>query len=136
MEKLSIGELAGRSGVAVSAIRYYERIGLLPIPDRVGGRRRYTMDMLESLALIRLGQKAGFTLAELRELRASAGQGPGHPDWTGLFARKLEATTTEIERLQLAKGLLADALACGCDDITSCAGVVQRSDRSQQPGRR
>lgn len=122
METLSIGQLADRSGVAVSAIRYYERIGLLPIPGRVGGRRRYPTETVESLALIRLGQEVGFTLAELRELRMSAGHGPGHPHWAGLLARKLESTAAEIERLQLARGLLAGALACGCADITACAG--------------
>jgi MerR family redox-sensitive transcriptional activator SoxR len=121
METLSIGQLADRSGVAVSAIRYYERIGLLPIPSRVSGRRRYPSDTLQSLALIRLGQKVGFTLAELRELRMSAGLGPAHPHWAGLLGRKLEATGAEIERLQHAKGLLASALACGCADITACA---------------
>lgn len=124
METMSIGQLADRSGVAVSAIRYYERIGLLPIPNRVAGRRRYPTDTLQSLALIRLGQKVGFTLAELRDLRMSAGHGPGHPHWAGLLGRKLEATAAEIERLQLARALVAGALACGCSDITTCAQRV------------
>jgi MerR family transcriptional regulator, redox-sensitive transcriptional activator SoxR len=122
MESLSIGQLSDRSGVAVSAIRYYERIGLLPIPGRVGGRRRYSTETLQSLALIRLGQKAGFTLAELRELRMSAGDGPGHPHWAGLLGRKIESTAAEIERLQRVQGLLTGALACGCADIMTCAG--------------
>ncbi len=120
-DTMSIGELSARSGVAVSAIRYYERIGLLSPPGRVSGRRRYTTDALPSLSLIRLGQAAGFTLAELRTLRMSDGGGPGHKQWAALLGRKLTANAAVLERLQRAQSLLSAALACGCSDLASCA---------------
>lgn len=120
-DTVSIGELSARSGVAVSAIRYYERIGLLSPAGRVSGRRRYTTDALTSLSLIRLGQAAGFTLAELRALRMSDGGGPGDPQWATLLGRKLTANAAVLKRLQRAQRLLRAALACGCPDLTTCA---------------
>lgn len=119
-DTMSIGELSVRSGVAVSAIRYYERIGLLSPPGRVSGRRRYTTDALESLSLIRLGQAVGFTLAELRTLRMSDGGGPGDQQWADLFGQKLTANAAVLERLQRAQRLLSAAVACGCSDLATC----------------
>lgn len=120
-DTMSIGELSARSGVAVSAIRYYERIGLLTPFGRVSGRRRYAGDAVASLSLIRLGQSAGFTLAELRTLRMSDGEGPGDPQWAALLGRRLEATAAEMERLQRAQRLLSAALSCGCSDLAACS---------------
>ncbi|MBX3134069.1 MAG: MerR family transcriptional regulator [Gemmatimonadaceae bacterium] len=117
---LSIGELSNRSGVTVSAIRYYERIGLLSPAGRVSGRRRYTADSITSLLLIRLGQTAGFTLAELRILRMSDGGGPGDTQWEAVFRQKLRTNATDLERLQRAQRLLRTALACGCSDLATC----------------
>lgn len=120
-DTMSIGELSARSGVAASAIRYYERIGLLTPFGRVSGRRRYAGEAVASLSLIRLGQSAGFTLAELRSLRMSDGEGPGHPQWAALLGRRLEATAAEMERLQNVRRLLAAALSCGCSDLAACS---------------
>src|ERR671921_206234 len=61
---LSIGEVARRAGLATSAIRYYERAGVLPPAERVGGRRRYGPEAVRRLAVIGIAQQAGFTLAE------------------------------------------------------------------------
>jgi MerR family redox-sensitive transcriptional activator SoxR len=121
IERISIGELSARSGVAVSAIRYYERIGLLSPVARVSGRRRYTTDAVASLSLIRLGQAAGFTLAELRALRMSGGEGPGDPGWAAVLGRKLDANSAAMERLRHAQRLLTAALGCGCSDLAACA---------------
>jgi DNA-binding transcriptional MerR regulator len=66
--ELTIGEVARRAGVAPSSIRYYERIGLLPEPDRLGGQRRYDADVLGKLGFIGVAQSAGFKLREIREL--------------------------------------------------------------------
>ncbi|HEX2211710.1 MAG TPA: MerR family transcriptional regulator, partial [Longimicrobium sp.] len=66
MEELSIGEVARRTGVAASALRYWEDAGLLPAPRRVGGRRRYDADAVRRVEVLRSAQQAGFTLAEIR----------------------------------------------------------------------
>ena len=63
---LTIGEVARRAGVRASAIRYYEEAGLLPAPERVGGKRRYDEGILRRLAIIGGAKRAGFTLREIR----------------------------------------------------------------------
>jgi DNA-binding transcriptional MerR regulator len=68
---LTISEVARQTGVAPSAIRYYERVGVLPTPDRLAGRRRYTQETVRKLQVIDLGKRAGFTLDQLKELLAS-----------------------------------------------------------------
>jgi MerR family redox-sensitive transcriptional activator SoxR len=82
-----IGELARRTGVATSALRYYERIGLLPLADRLGQRRQYPAVCVERVALIRLYQNAGFTLAEIGRLLAAMSL--GRPAWDQLAERKV-----------------------------------------------
>jgi MerR family redox-sensitive transcriptional activator SoxR len=68
MASLTIGEVAARAGVNTSHIRYYEREGVLPEPARTGGQRRYDEAVLHRLAIIDVAQRAGLTLAEIREL--------------------------------------------------------------------
>src|ERR671923_1495551 len=72
--ELTIGEVARRAGVATSAIRYYERVGLLPPAERVSGQRRYGEETLGRLAFIGVAQNAGFSLREIRELVARAAE--------------------------------------------------------------
>ena len=88
--ELTIGDLAHRAGLATSAIRYYERVGLLPPAARVSGQRRYGEDDVARLAFIGAAQHAGFTLAEIRELadRADDAQELATP-MRELSARKL-----------------------------------------------
>ena len=68
MGGLSIGNVSARAGVRASAIRYYERLGLLPEPERAGGRRRYDESILEWLSLIALARESGFTIGEIKQL--------------------------------------------------------------------
>jgi len=65
---MTIGDLASKTGLATSAIRYYERIGVLPLPGRVSGQRRYGTDALDRLAVLRLAQACGFHLDEIKML--------------------------------------------------------------------
>src|SRR4051812_3286731 len=76
--ELTIGDVARRAGVATSSIRYYERIGLLPKPERSGGQRRYHADVLGKLGFIGVAQSAGFKLREIKELLDGA-DGLGEP---------------------------------------------------------
>src|SRR5215207_335005 len=89
-----IGELARRTGAATSALRYYERIGLLSLAERVGQRRHYPASSAERVALIRLYQDAGFTLAEIGRLLAARRQ--GRPAWDRLAERKVAELDARI----------------------------------------
>src|SRR5580765_9048928 len=69
-DTLTIGEVADRSGMATSALRYYERVGLVRAARSVGGQRRYEREVLRRIAFIRVAQRVGLTLAEIREAMA------------------------------------------------------------------
>src|SRR5919106_4191865 len=98
-----IGELARRTGTATSALRYYERIGLLSPAERVGGRRHYAPSSAERVALIRLCQDAGFTLAEIARL--VPGMSRGRRAWGELGERKIAELDARIADAQRAKAL-------------------------------
>ncbi|HEX8854679.1 MAG TPA: MerR family transcriptional regulator [Thermoleophilaceae bacterium] len=116
--RLAIGELARRAGTAPSALRYYERIGLLPPADRAGGKRHYSPASAERLALVRLYQYAGFTLKEIRKLLA-AGSRRG-ASWTSLAEHKIAELDARIAEAQRAKDLLEHVLNCPHHDLLTC----------------
>ena len=119
---LSIGDVAARAGINVSAIRYYERRGLLPQPERVSGRRRYTPETVQRLRMIDAGKRAGFSLAQLRSLLDSTDAGaPAHEQLRVLAARKLPEIDALIERAQTMREWLALATACECETLERCA---------------
>lgn len=112
---LTIGEVSRRSGVAASALRYYERAGLLAAPARVGGQRRYDASVLEQLATIRVAKEAGFTLAEIAVLLRGETDG-----WQPMVERKLEDVERMLERARTMKSLLQVAMTCGCTHPLRC----------------
>jgi DNA-binding transcriptional MerR regulator len=124
-EHVTIGELARRTGVATSALRYWEELGLLPAPARVSGRRRYPQSAVGLVGEILLLRDAGYTLRELNALiaaRSQAGDG-----WRELARRKLTELDRRIARSQAARSAIAHALACPHDDLRECpnfAGVM------------
>jgi DNA-binding transcriptional MerR regulator len=113
-----IGELARRTGVATSALRYYERIGLLSPAERAGRRRRYPPSTAEHVALIRLCQDAGFTLAEIGRLLAAWSR--GRRTWDRLAERKIAELDARIADAQRAKKLIEHALECPHRDLLTC----------------
>lgn len=118
---LGIGELAARAGVSVSAIRFYERNGLLPEAERVGGKRRFGADAVRRLELVEIGKRAGFSLAELRLLLDSVDRGaPAREQLQALAARKLPEIEELIERATAMRDWLAIARECGCDSLEEC----------------
>jgi DNA-binding transcriptional MerR regulator len=112
-DRLTIGELAKATGVATSALRYWEELGLLPAPARVSGQRRYPASALELVGLILLFQDAGFTLREQKALVAS--RHDGSDAWRELHRRKLAELDERIARAQAARTAIAHALACRHD---------------------
>jgi MerR family transcriptional regulator, redox-sensitive transcriptional activator SoxR len=121
LPELTIGEVARRAGVATSSIRYYERIELLPKPERVGGQRRYGTDVLGKIGFIGVAQSAGFKLSEIEELI----NGVDSADDLGermrlLSSRKLGEVEALLERTKAMKGWLEVAKECGCASPSEC----------------
>lgn len=124
-ESLPIGEIARRANIAPSAIRYYERIGLLPRPPRAGGKRRYDASVLEWLSLIALAREAGFTMAEVKRL--VSGFTPGTRPaarWQELATRKLAEIDAMVARAERMRAVLRVALDCGCFRLEDCGALL------------
>jgi DNA-binding transcriptional MerR regulator len=125
---LTIGELACRTGVSPSALRYYEELGLLTAPVRVSGQRRYPESAARVVGAILLYRDAGFTLAEQKALMASRPSPSG--EWGRLARRKLAELDEQIARAQAAREAIRHGLRCPHEDITQCpnftAGVTAR----------
>jgi MerR family transcriptional regulator, redox-sensitive transcriptional activator SoxR len=117
---MRIGEVAEQAGVRTSLIRYYERIGLLPAPQRVSGQRRYDASVLRRLAVIDVAQRAGLSLDEIGEL-VRAGNEPLSGQLQGIAERKLPEIDALIDRAQRVRAWLQTATGCGCQTIDECA---------------
>ena len=119
--ELLIGDVARQAGVRPSAIRYYEAIGLLPEPERVAGRRRYSPDVLQTLSVIATAQRAGLSLEEAGELLgASSGAGTVSERLRSIASRKLPEVEALIERAELVKTWLEAAADCRCPTLDDC----------------
>jgi MerR family transcriptional regulator, redox-sensitive transcriptional activator SoxR len=112
-DALLIGELAEKAGIAPSAIRYYESIGLLPEPYRVSGQRRYGEETLERLRFIATAQQAGFTLREITELSDGF-------DVRGLAQRKMPEAKAELKLARERTKWLDAAAQCECGSPEEC----------------
>jgi MerR family mercuric resistance operon transcriptional regulator len=124
--EMRAGEAAAAAGVHLETLRYYERRGLLPTPDRtLGGHRIYTRESVMSLRVIRVAQRLGFTLREISDLLETA-RHRRHPHSTGLHASAV-AKLAEVERkiadLEVIRDSLRAAIDAGCDDLATCSGL-------------
>jgi DNA-binding transcriptional MerR regulator len=117
-ELLAIGELARRTATADSALRYYEKLGLLRPAERVRGRRRYKPSSAEDVALVRLCQDAGFTLREIRDFIGRTDR--SKRAWSHLAERKIRELDERIADAQRAKQLLQHALDCPSPRLVDC----------------
>jgi DNA-binding transcriptional MerR regulator len=115
---LTIGQLARETGVPDSTIRFWERKGLLAPTLRQGGQRRYEPSAIATVAMLRLCQETGFTLADIRRLRDERAVTPR--SWRRLIQEKLADVERQITALDHARELLAHALRCRHDDILAC----------------
>lgn len=119
---LSVGELAARSGVAVSALHFYEREGLLVSGRNAGNQRRYGRDVLRRVAVIRVAQRAGIPLAEIRAALETLpdGRTPTKADWSRLSRRWRRELDARIERLTRLRDQLDGCIGCGCLSLQQC----------------
>jgi len=121
MSELSIGEVARRTGVKPSALRYYEQEGLLPRASRTGGRRRYGERDVRMVEVLRFAQQAGFTLDEIKKLfhRFDA-KAPLGARWRLLAQSKLRELDELQARIVQMRRAIEQGLACGCMRVEEC----------------
>lgn len=118
---LTIGQLAERAGVNASAIRYYERIGLMPAPARESGQRRYGETAIRRLQVIDVAKRAGFTLDDARVLLAGEDVGaPAHERVRDLAERKLPEVEALIAQAEAMRAWLLTARGCNCETLDVC----------------
>jgi MerR family redox-sensitive transcriptional activator SoxR len=122
---LSIGEVARQAGLAPSALRYYERAGLLPAPPRVARQRRYDPRILGRVRIILLARDAGFTLDEIRIFLSgfSSGSTPAKR-WRSMAEQKMVELDALMMRLANMKSILAASFRCDCQRLEDCERLV------------
>lgn len=121
--ELTVGDVAARSGVAVSALHFYEAKGLIRSHRTAGNQRRYGGDVLRRLGVIRIAQEVGVPLAEIGAALSSLpdGRTPTRADWKRLSTRWARDLDRRIARLQRLRDGLSDCIGCGCLSIDRCA---------------
>src|SRR2546421_11891564 len=134
---MKTGALAARATLNAPAIRYYEKLGPLATPQRIGGQRRYPTDALYRVLLIRFATDMGFTLAEIRLfLNGLRDNIPVGPRWKKLAARKLVEVEQNIARSLKLKSLLQGLLRCHCTSLEFCVSRLSLSPHLRVLSRR
>ena len=133
---MRVGEVAARAGVNVETLRYYERRGLLPEPDREPSRqRRYGEETVRLLRAIKEAQAVGFTLAEIAEyLRAAGRSGPAPEALRIRMAAKIDEIDSRIAELRRMREELARVVGCACESLDHCTcGAAYLARRGREP---
>lgn len=122
LQELTPGELSERSGVAISALHFYEREGLIVSRRTSGNQRRYTRETLRRVAFIRMSQRLGIPLARVRDALATlpADRIPTSKDWARLSAGWRQDIDDRILHLQRLRDNLSGCIGCGCLSLKSC----------------
>lgn len=134
-DRITIGELAARSGVATSALRFYEERGLITAERTPGNQRVYARPTLRRVAFIRAAQEVGLTLDEIGQALAAlpTDRTPMKRDWERLsraWRRRLDERIAELERL---RDTLTGCIGCGCLSLRTCT-LLNRADRISMKG--
>ncbi|WP_285733691.1 redox-sensitive transcriptional activator SoxR [Nocardiopsis sp. ATB16-24] len=121
-KELTVGQVAERSGVTVSALHFYERQGLIQARRTPGNQRRYRRDTLRRVAFIRISQRVGIPLAKIRQALDSLPQSrtPTRQDWARLSEQWREELNTRIDQLVRLRDDLTDCIGCGCLSLSTC----------------
>lgn len=125
MADLMIGELARQAGVATSAVRYYEKVGLLPSPARASNRRQYAPDVLGRIRIILLARDAGFSISETRTFLSGfpVGTRPALR-WRAMAKRKLAELDELSTRLSQMRSILTASFNCECRRLEDCERLI------------
>ncbi|WP_242432592.1 redox-sensitive transcriptional activator SoxR [Streptomyces sp. Root1310] len=122
IHELTVGQLAARSGAAVSALHFYETKGLISSRRTAGNQRRYHRDTLRRVAFVRAAQRVGIPLATIREALAELPEErtPTHEDWARLSAAWRTELDERIKQLNRLRDHLTDCIGCGCLSLDTC----------------
>jgi len=121
MASLSIGQVAKRTGLRTSALRYYEEAGILPSPARINRRRVYDADTVRRIEVLKFAQQAGFTLGEIKTLlHGFRPETPLSARWRALAQAKLDELDVLAKRIKRMRRALDLGLKCGCVRIGDC----------------
>lgn len=133
--QLTVGQVAARSGVAVSTLHFYEAQGLIRSVRTRGNQRRFTRDVLRRVAIIRVAQRVGLPLRSIREAleRLPDQRVPTVADWTRMSAEWRAELDTRIEQMKRLRDQLTDCIGCGCLSIERCR-LRNRDDALGQEG--
>ena len=133
--ELTIGDLSARSGVAHSALRYYERAGLFRATRSEGGQRRYARDTLRRIAFVRAAQQVGLSLDEIRAALASLpdARTPTKADWARLSASWRPRIDAQIALLEALRDRLTGCIGCGCLSLKHCH-LLNPEDKAGEAG--
>jgi MerR family redox-sensitive transcriptional activator SoxR len=132
---LSIGELSRRTGLSVSAIRFYEARGLVAAIRTGGNQRRFMRSDIRRLSFALIAQRLGLTISEIQAVLATLPQGrpPSRADWQAISARIHDALEARIAMLQKTRDLLDGCIGCGCLSLDRCA-LYNPGDRAARAG--
>ena len=133
--QITIGQLASRTGLAVSAIRFYEEKGLVHPGRNAGRQRRFERSDIRRLSFVLIAQQLGFSIAEIREQldRLPSGRTPTHADWEKISAAMRDALEAKIQGLTLLRDKLEGCIGCGCLSLERCA-IYNPEDRAAVQG--
>jgi MerR family redox-sensitive transcriptional activator SoxR len=123
VDLLPIGEVSRRAGLAPSALRYYEELGLIGATRTTGGARRYPRSVLRRLSVIRAGRNVGLSLPEIRSALDTLppGRPPTATDWARLSLEWRDRLDEQIEALVQLRDGLTSCIGCGCLSLGRCA---------------
>ncbi|MDJ0627904.1 MAG: redox-sensitive transcriptional activator SoxR [Rhodobacter sp.] len=132
---LTIGQLADRTGLAVSAIRYYEELGLVRPGRNAGGQRRFLRSDIRRLSFVMIAQKFGFSLPQIAEVMAGLPKGrtPTKADWARIGKQFRAELDARIETLRRLRDNLDGCIGCGCLSLPNCK-LYNPEDRAQAKG--
>ncbi|MBZ9853430.1 redox-sensitive transcriptional activator SoxR [Mesorhizobium sp. CA13] len=133
--ELTVGQVAARSGVAVSALHFYEARGLIRSHRTSGNQRRYGRDVLRRVAIIKIAQEVGISLAEIATALQSLPEGrtPTRDDWSLLSTAWRDGLDRKIGQLKKLRDGLTDCIGCGCMSIDKCP-LRNKDDRLARQG--
>lgn len=135
MELMTIGDLSARSGVSQSALRFYEREGLIHATRTSGNQRRYIRHELRRVAFIRIAQQIGVSLEEIRDALAALPENrtPTRADWAALSARWQDKLDERIRMMERLRDELTGCVGCGCLSLQRC-NLINAKDRLSARG--
>jgi MerR family redox-sensitive transcriptional activator SoxR len=134
-DQLTIGHVAARTGVATSALRFYEERGLISSVRTEGNQRRYARDVIRIVSVIRAAQELGISLSEVGRALGSLPKGrtPTPSDWAQLSAGWRDSLDQRIRDLQALRDDLDQCIGCGCLTLESCR-ILNPADRAAETG--